>query len=302
MKKINLWNKQEEKNFFSKTLQIATPEQLFYDSHDGKHLAYWPKGYKGRKTTLQSRNAFIGSYTEKWVKGILEPIAEGINAYAVQRMICDEIGLTNRSPADVAICKTRDSIQNSENILLLVEVKMSVVWNWEYKPENESLECIGDYTTHQGNPGLLRSDTMLKAIGKSINVRVSSIKASKIPIIVIGNTPITEIYYSKVDHLKQAGIIQGFYSVNTNPLDSPDNQGNIKNTPKKGFLRFDDFEELKDTSVMLLKEERDFFSGMRTKTELGKIIEIANQEPVYEKKAEKFLELLGEDEKVGDFE
>jgi len=46
---------------------------------------------------------------------------------------------------------------------------------------------------------LLRSDSMLKGIGKSINIRVSSFKAATIPIIVMGNTPITNSYYPKVD-------------------------------------------------------------------------------------------------------
>ena len=69
--------------------------------------------------------------------------------------------------------------------------------------------CWGLYNT-SGQSGLLRSDSMLKAIGKSINIRVSNYKASNIPIIIIGNTPITNNYYSKVDHLKTAGIIQGF--------------------------------------------------------------------------------------------
>ena len=47
---------------------------------------------------------------------------------------------------------------------------MSIVWNWEYKVGDSEiiiLKCIGNYKTHQGNPGLLRSDSMLKAIGKS---------------------------------------------------------------------------------------------------------------------------------------
>ena len=72
--------------------------------------------------------------------------------------------------------------------------KTSIAWNWDYYPLTNELKCIGDYTTHKGNPGLLRSDTMLKAIGKSINVRVSSFKSSKIPIVILGNTPITRSY------------------------------------------------------------------------------------------------------------
>jgi len=287
-----LWNKDVEKEFFMKTLEVATSEQLFYVTEDGKYLAYWPKSYKGTKTTLQSRNAFIGSFTEKWTKELLEEIAKEVDAFTVQSVICDEIGLSARSSADVAICKTKQQDQRPENILMIIEVKMSIVWNWEYNPSTGELKSIGDYTTHQGNPGLLRSDTMLKAIGKSINIRVSSFKSAKIPIVILGNTPITESYYEKVDHLKKTGIIQGFYSVNPQPLDDPTHKNNIKSTPKRGFLRFDSYEELRQELINLLSEEREFFSGMKTKKELGKIIEIANHEPTYERKAEVFLKLL----------
>jgi len=103
------------------------------------------------------------------------------------------------------LCKTRQREQKAKDIAAIFEVKMSIVWNW-----------VGDFKTHKGNPGLLRSDSMLKAIGKSINIRVSSHSASKIPIIILGNTPITQSYISKVDHLYHAGIIQEFWSVNSN--------------------------------------------------------------------------------------
>lgn len=286
-----LWSKDEERIFFKKTLEIATPEQLFYLTDNGRFLAYWPKKYKGKKTTLQSRNAFIGSYTEKWVKDLLTPLAREFEAYAIHNVVCDEIGLGERSPADVAIVKTPKREQKPEDILLLVEVKMSIVWNWEYHPESGDLDCIGDFTTHQGNPGLLRSDTMLKAIGKSINIRVSGYQSSKIPIIVVGNTPIMKTYYKKVDFLKKAGIIQGFYSVNPNPLDKP-SKNNIKSTPEKGFLRVDKINELYNNLEHIIEEYKEFFSSMLPKKELGRIIEVANREPTYEKKAEKFLILL----------
>jgi len=286
-----LWSKDEERIFFKKTLEIATPEQLFYLTDDGRFLAYWPKKYKGKKTTLQSRNAFIGSYTEKWIKDLLTPLAREFEAYAIHNVVCDEIGLGERSPADVAIVKTPKREQKPEDILLLVEVKMSIVWNWEYHPESGNLDCIGDFTTHQGKPGLLRSDTMLKAIGKSINIRVSGYQSSKIPIIVIGNTPIMKTYYKKVDFLKKAGIIQGFYSVNPNPLDRP-SKNNIRTTPEKGFLRVDKIDELYNNLKHIIEEDKEFFSSMLPKKELGRIIEVANREPTYEKKAEKFLILL----------
>ncbi len=292
MASLTLWNKNEEYKFFKKTLEIASPEQLFYITEDGKYVAYWPKGYRGKKSTLQSRNSFIGSYTEKWVKELLQPVAEELGTYVMQDVVCEEIGLNKTSPADVAIVKTPERLQKPENILLIVEVKMSIVWNWEYIPETHEIKCIGDYKTHQGNPGLLRSDTMLKAIGKSINIRVSGFKASGIPIIIIGNTPITKTYYKKVDFLKKSGVIQGFYSVNPKPLDTENHSNNIKRTPEGGFLRIDNPKELYDNLVVLLKSNMEFFSSMISKIELGKIVEKANREDSYEKKAEKFLKLL----------
>lgn len=290
---ITLWNKDKEKDFFTKSLEFAQPEQLFYLTKENEFFAYWPKSYDGPKTTLQSRNSLIGSYTEKWTTDLFDEIARAMGGYSVQGVVSEKIGLTKKSPADIAICKTEGVAQNPRDILMIVEVKMSVVWNWKFTPGNGpkfDLVCVGDYRTHKGNPGLLRSDTMLKAIGKSINIRVSSLAASRIPIVILGNTPITENYYEKVDHLKRSGIVQGFWSVNPGPLDN--NGESIKNTSLNGFYRFDDYEELKRDALELLKEERSFFSSMQTEKRLGEIIEIANKEETYEAKAQRFLKLL----------
>lgn len=169
---------------------------------------------------------------------------------------------------------------------------MSLVWNWELLDDasNRKIVCVGDYISHQRNPGLLRPDSMLKAIGKGINIRVSSFKASSIPIIIMGNTPITDSYYYKVDHLKKAGIIQGFWSVNPVPLD--DNTVCITKTDNNGFYTFKTFEEFKNNLDLLLTENLNFFSSMKTKDEIGHIIEISNKEKTYEKKAELFLDLI----------
>jgi len=286
-----LWTKNKEIEFFRKALEnFVELEQLFYISDDDKYYAYWPKSYKGKKSTLQSRNALIGNFTEKYSVDLLHNFAQRQGLYAVQGVICKEIGLTPQSPSDVAICKVKKREQIAEDIVAIFEVKMSIVWNWEYR--NGELICRGDYRTHQGNPGLLRSDSMLKAIGKSINIRVSGYKASKIPIIILGNTPITESYFNKVDHLKQSGIIQGFWSMNPHPLDN--NGENIKSTPKKGFIRFDSIPELSNALDELLSNEMEFFSSMKSKKELGQIIEIANKEVTFELKAEKFLKLIKE--------
>ena len=290
----SLWTKEQEIDFFTKSLEVASPEQLFYTTKDKNYYAYWPKSYKGAKTTLQSRNAFIGAYTEKWTLEILKDVAKELKAYAVRNMVCEELELSKGSPADVAICKTDSVIQKPENILAIFEVKMSVVWNWELLKNNSkfSLKCLGDFKTHQGNPGLLRSDSMLKAIGKSITVRISSLESAKIPIIVLGNTPVMRSYYSKVDNLKNYGIIQGFWSLNPAPLDN--NGENVKATKKKGFMRFDSYFDFKTQLLGLLKEDMMFFAGMKPKKELGKFIEIANKEDTYEKKGEKFLNMMRE--------
>lgn len=65
------WNKGVEQRFFKESTQFATPEQLFYVSDSGKYVAYWPKSYDGTKSTLQSRNALIGNFTEKWTTDLI---------------------------------------------------------------------------------------------------------------------------------------------------------------------------------------------------------------------------------------
>jgi len=290
---VNLWNKDVEKDFFVKSLVFATPEQLFYVTDDGRYLAYWPKNYKGRKTTLQSRNSLIGNFTEKWTTDLIQNIIGEEGLFATQGAICPEIALPKNSPGDVIISKTKGIYQRAENIKMIIEVKMSVVWNWMYSAENNGirLDCIGDYKSHKGNPGLLRSDSMLKAIGKSINIRVSGPQASRIPIIVLGNTPITNSYYSKVDHLKSAGIIQGFWSINPEPLEK--NDENIKATERKGYVKLDSGSELRKMLNDCISGNLNFFSSMKSKKELGSIIEMAGRKETYEEKAEEFLRLLG---------
>ena len=88
---FTLWNKDQEKDFFIKSLEFATPEQLFYITKNKKYLAYWPKNYDGAKTTLQSRNSLIGSYTEKWATDLFGEIAKMVGGYAVQGVILTPI-------------------------------------------------------------------------------------------------------------------------------------------------------------------------------------------------------------------
>ena len=284
----NLWNQEVEQSFFEKAMQsFASPEKLFYLTDNDRFLAYWPKGYKGKKSTLQSRNTLIGQFTETWINDLIQSCVKTENLFAVQGAVCEEIELTTKSPADVVIARKKSIHLNPEDIVVIFEVKMSVVWNWELK--EDTLICLGDYKTHQGIPGLLRSDSMLKAIGKAINIRVSSHRASTIPIIVIGNTPITDSYRYKVDHLKNAGITQGFWSINPKPLDK---QNTLKTTNGKGFIKFDTYASFQRAVIELLSMPMNFFSGMKSKEELGKLIESANNASTYQGKGERFLKLL----------
>jgi hypothetical protein len=129
---------------------------------------------------------------------------------------------------------------------------------------------------------------MLKAIGKSINIRVSGNDGVKIPIIILGNSPITKNYAHKADILKNSGVIQGFWSINPNPTEDDF----IKKTDKLGFQTIKDYSALTEITKKLLTLKLNYFSSMITKNELGRLIRIASQEKSDEEKAEKFLELL----------
>ncbi len=284
---MTLWNKDIEIRFFKEALRnFASPEQLFYNLQDG-YFAYVPKGSDTEGKTLQSRNSLIGQFTEKWSKSIFEPIAQELGLYAVNSVICDELGLTRQSSADLAFCKTNTTNQHPENIKLLFEIKMSVVSNYKYThPDN--IEFIGDYKQHKGNPALLRSDSMLKAIGKSINIRVSGLASTRIPIVVLGNSPITDSYIKKVDFLKTSGVIQGFWSINPTPTDS----NFVKITPMLGFQTIINHEMLIANCRDLVTNDMNYFSSMISKEKLGEIICIANQENTDIAKAERFLTLI----------
>ena len=103
----DLWTKDKEIEFFNEARKFATPEQLFYLGDDSRYYSYWPKSYKGKKSTLQSRNALIGNFTEKYSVDLLQEFARTKGLYAIQGAICNEIGLTPQSPADVVFSKKK---------------------------------------------------------------------------------------------------------------------------------------------------------------------------------------------------
>lgn len=282
-----LWNNDVEIQFFTEALKnFASPEQLFYNLKGG-YFAYVPKGSDAEGQTLQSRNSLIGKFTEKWCKTLFEPIAKELGLFAVNDVFCEEIGLSKQSSADLAFCTADKTNQQPEDIKLIFEIKMSVVSNYKFTYPNK-IDLIGDYKQHKGNPALLRSDSMLKAIGKSINIRVSGISSAKIPIVVLGNSPITDNYIKKVDFLKTSGVIQGFWSLNPNPAISE----YVKNTPKKGFQTILNREMILANCRELVTNDMNYFSSMISKAKLGEIISISGQERTDIAKAEKFLNLI----------
>ena len=284
---MTLWNNNTEIQFFTEALKnFASPEQLFYNLQGG-YYAYVPKGADAEGQTLQSRNSLIGQFTEKWSKTLFEPIAEQLGLFAVNSVVCEELGLTRQSIADLAFCTTNKTTQQPENITLLFEIKMSVVSNYKFT-QSKKVDFVGDYKQHKGNPSLLRSDSMLKAIGKSINIRVSGIASTKIPIIILGNSPITDSYIKKVDFLKTSGVIQGFWSLNPQPT----NTDFVKLTPKQGFQTIQSPDKILQLCKVLVETDLNYFSSMIAKTKLGEIIRIANQEITDIAKAEKFLTLI----------
>lgn len=284
---MDFWDIKTEKKFFVEAMKnFASPEQLFYKLNDG-YFAYVPKSKSAEGQTLQSRNSLIGQYTEKWCKDFFQPIAKRLGLFAVNSVVCPELGLSKHSDADLAFCTTNEKQQNAENIKLLFEIKMSIVNNYKY--ENKQVNFVDDYKNHKGNPSILRSDSMLKAIGKSINIRVSGSESTKIPIIIIGNSPITKSYTKKVDFLKKSGIIQSFISLYPNPTNNF-----IMNTDKKGFQTFNEYQTLSNCIIEVVNSEMNFFSSMLPKRKLGQIISISAKEKDDIFIAEKFLSLIGE--------
>jgi hypothetical protein len=285
---MDLWDIDTEKKFFREALlsDFASPEKLFYSLKSGK-FAYVPRGSDAEGQTLQSRNALIGNFTETWAKKIFEPIAQKHHLFAINTVECPEIGLAKRSEADLAFCTTDSKIQMAKNIKLIFEIKMSIVSNYKFTPP-DTIEFIGDYKTHKGNPSLLRSDSMLKAIGKSINIRVSGIESAKIPIVVLGNSPISDNYSHKVDFLKTAGVVQGFWSLNPKPTESDF----IRKSEKLGFQTTEKIDEIGKLINDLLSTKLNYFSSMVSQKKLGECIRIASMESTDEAKAEKFLSLI----------
>jgi hypothetical protein len=284
-----MWTKKAERKFFSWTFKKreAKPEQLFYCVED-KHFFYLPTGIRGQGQVMQARNSWVGEFTEKWAEKFLKPIVKELGLHLVRKAVIAEWGLVKQRAADLAICRKPELQQPEIDVIALIEVKMSIVWNWEWKPQEGKIVCAGDFQTHQGRPSVLRSDTVLKALGKAIEVRSKGFNGA---FFVLCNTPIPDDYQTQIDGCKRMGVMQGFFSVNPKPLDNKDT---LKQTDFKGYLRWDSSEEAFETLSSLLTKQFHFFSAHLSLDQLGQLIERASQESSPQDKARRFLEALKE--------
>lgn len=112
---------------------------------------------------------------------------------------------------------------------------------------------------------MLRSDSVLKAIGKAINIRVSSESARSIPIIILGNAHISKNYLEKIDHLGQYGVLQKVISLKPS-LNS------VKSSKLGYFDTPNSKKEIIDLLDKILNEELYYFSAMLDKKKLAEII------------------------------
>lgn len=100
-----MWQINDEIEFFNSAINVgfATIKDLFYEIN-GRYFAYIPKSIKQNIPTLQSKNSLIGNYTETWCQKLLYPIARKFDLFAVNGVVCEELGLIKSSRADLAFC------------------------------------------------------------------------------------------------------------------------------------------------------------------------------------------------------
>lgn len=248
---MKMWTKEVEQAFFHWALIECRcdPNLLFYEV-SGRHLFYLPVGVKGKGEVKQGRNPLVGEFTEVWAKNFLQPIVGSFGLHLVRKAVVPEWGLIGQRAVDLAICLTSEKHQKPENIVALVEVKMSIVWNWEWHPSTGAVTCVGDFRTHQGRPSVLRRDGMLKMLGKVAMIRGMEFEGA---FVVLCNTSIPTKYHEQIDGYKRIGVVQGFFSVNPQPIDGKDDgRLNPKRSPLGGFLRWDTPEEATETMTALL--------------------------------------------------
>jgi hypothetical protein len=227
-------------------------------------------------SSFNQRNAIVADITERFVLDLFRhaiDTSEQLSGhyYVKRNVICPELELRNATAADIAILnQDLTGPVPVEAIKCIVEVKMSIIWNWA---ETSTSTPIADYDAHAGRPSIYRTDSILKAIGKAAITRSCS-GSETIPFIVIGNTPPPPNYRDKVDGTVKAGLIQKWLSLTPNPtVVEPDKSPNRRN-PKQttGFLRIDSIPQLQEVFGTVLTTSWQYIGAMVEAEKIGEII------------------------------
>ncbi len=250
-------------------------------------------------TTMNGRNAVVANKTENFALNLLSSAIKELPPQLFPKMfvkrgvICPELGLKGNSGADLAILTQNMDGPVSANIIkCLFEVKMSFIWNWH---ERDMTRPTADYDRHFGRPSILRTDSILKAIGKATITR-SYTGSEKVPFIVIGNTPPPTGYRANIDKTVSSGLIQKWISLTPNPLVVEPKESPGKRNPKStgGFLRIDDIEELQKLLATLISKQWHYMSAMVEAGKIGNLIKSLDLKDDPEKIGQKFLQRLSE--------
>jgi len=246
---------------------------------------------KLRVKVAQSRNVPVSTFTEIYARKVMQAAIDKNykGRFFVERGVrCDELSLTSGSGADLAIVKRQgQKTLAAEDIVVVMEVKMSLVWNWKPGEEKPS----ADFYQHNGRPSLSRTDSLLKAIGKGAIFR-STEKSRRIPYLVIGNCPPPPGYYAKLDGAVRSGLVQKFISLTPKPVLSGSQVRNPKGTKGGGFLRIDSIEELAALLKKIIEGKGVYLGRMINRKELGEKLKVLDANGPSEQVADRFIDSL----------
>ena len=279
---MRLWSKNHEINFFKFAKSQTSRRNLFHKTLNEEYIAYPTKDIK-TTSNLHIRDLLFDSFSKNWFYDLLNNLVDDFEVIKNPRIT----SIGKNSP-DFVISSKKSKILSPEDVKVIFILKLSIVWNWKYNLSLGSVEEIGDYRTHLAKPSFTSSANIFNSIDNALKIRFTNKKASNIPIIVIGNTPMSCGFCRRADYLKSSGIIQGFWSVNPFPI----NGATRKTSKKRAFYRFDNSDEFKNSLDKLINHDLKFISTMKSKKDLGKIIDLVNTENTPENIASKFINIL----------
>ncbi len=167
------------------------------------------------------RNNQVSDKTERFALALIQSVIQNSDDlrgkhFAKRGVICPQLGFTNGSAADIAILDQDlpEGPVPASAIECLFEVKMSIIWNWR---KDNLCRPTSDYDGHAGRASILRTDSILKAAGKAAITRGYR-ESSRIPFVVVGNTPPPKAYRDKIDKTVSSGVIQKWVSLTPEPL------------------------------------------------------------------------------------